>query len=261
MESIKDIAIRVFHLVDPKPCHCSGAHEVCLHCRMCHHGRPPVEVDVDNPAPYIDHTLLRPDALPREIDTLCAEAEKHGFASVCVNPLFIKSAASALKSVPACSVIGFPLGSHLTQTKVSECVEAICDGASEIDMVIAQGLLKAGLYAEVENDIAAVVVACRNHGALLKVIQENCNLTDEEKVIACLLSKHAGAEYVKTSTGFGSGGATEHDVRLMRSVVGPHLGVKAAGGIRDRATAQAMLRAGADRIGSSKSLAIIEAEE
>jgi deoxyribose-phosphate aldolase len=261
MENVRAIALTLFSLDENLPCRCGGSHEVCLQCRVCRADAPVVSVDPTNPGPYIDHTILKPDAKPEEVDALCAEADAHRFASVCVNPLYVARAKATLKHTPVCSVIGFPLGTHLTATKVAETLAAITDGAVEIDMVIDQGLLKAGLTDQVEADIADVAEACRQHGVLLKVIHENCNLTSDERIIACLLSKHAGADYVKTSTGFGASGATEDDVRMMRAVVGPHYGVKAAGGIRDRATAIAMLRAGADRIGASRSIAIIGAAE
>ncbi len=182
----------------------------------------------------IDHTLLKPDATQDEIAQLCYEARKYGFASVCVNPSYVKLCADLLKGsdVLVCTVVGFPLGATSTESKVFETQKAIRDGATEVDMVINVGALKSRDYELVERDIASVARACHAGGAILKVIIEAALLDDEEKVAACQLAKVAGADFVKTSTGFGPGGATAEDVALMRRVVGPKIGVKAAGGIR-----------------------------
>ncbi len=211
-------------------------------------------------APYIDHTLLKPDATEHDITKLCEEARKHTFASVCVNPGFVKLAARLLAGSPVmvCTVVGFPLGATSTFTKVMETRDAIANGASEIDMVINVGALKAGDFELVRQDIARVVEAASGH--TVKVILETSLLKDDEKVKACELSKQAGADFVKTSTGFGSGGATVADIALMRKTVGPSMGVKASGGIRDTKTAQDMVAAGATRIGASASVAIIKGE-
>jgi len=211
-------------------------------------------------AQYIDHTLLKPDATPEQVATLCAEAREHHFASVCVNPCNVRQCAELLRgsSVLTCSVVGFPLGATVPEVKAYEAERVIWDGASEVDMVINVGALKGGDYALVQRDIEAVVHVAHRGRALTKVIIEAALLTDDEKVKACTLSKAAQAEFVKTSTGFGPGGATLHDVELMRRTVGPEMGVKAAGGIRDYATAEKMIHAGATRIGASASVKILQ---
>jgi deoxyribose-phosphate aldolase len=208
----------------------------------------------------IDHTLLKPDASQDEIARLCYEARKFRFASVCVNPAYVKLCSQLLKDsdVAVCTVVGFPLGATPTDVKVFEAQQALREGASEVDMVINVGGLKSRDYELVERDIASVARVCHADHALLKVIIEAALLTDEEKVIACQLAKVAGADFVKTSTGFGPGGATPEDVALMRRVVGPTIGVKAAGGIRTLAEAQKMIAAGATRIGASASVKIMQ---
>lgn len=208
----------------------------------------------------IDHTLLKPDATHDQIAQLCYEARKHGFASVCVNPTNVKLCSQLLKGsgVPVCTVVGFPLGATPTEVKVFETQQAIDDGAAEVDMVINVGALKSRDYELVERDIASIARACHAGNAILKVIIEAALLTDEEKVVGCQLSKVAGADFVKTSTGFGPGGATVEDVALMRRVVGPEMGVKAAGGIRTFEDAQRMIQAGASRIGASASVKIVQ---
>lgn len=208
----------------------------------------------------IDHTLLKPDASQDEIAQLCYEARTNHFISVCVNPAHVKLAAQLLKGsdVKVCTVIGFPLGATPATVKAFETQQAIRDGATEIDMVINIGALKSQDYRAVYEDIGAVVRASHAANALVKVIIETALLTDEEKVIACQLSKAAGADFVKTSTGFGPGGATVEDVALMRRVVGPDLGVKASGGVRSWADAQAMIAAGATRIGASAGVRIVK---
>ncbi len=205
----------------------------------------------------IDHTALKPDVTPEAIVTLCEEAKKYGFASVCVNPGFVPLALKHLKGteVKVCTVVGFPLGSTLSNVKVYETREAIFAGATEIDMVINVSQLKAGNDKYVLDEIRDIKEAC-NH-ILLKVIIETCLLTDEEKVRACKLAVEAGADFVKTSTGFSSGGATVHDVALMRKTVGPHIGVKASGGVRPHEDLLAMVEAGANRIGTSAGPKII----
>ncbi len=209
---------------------------------------------------FIDHTLLKPEATPAEIEKLCKEAKEYHFASVCVNPPYARQCAQLLRGtdVAVCVVIGFPLGAHTTETKVFETKQAIADGASEVDMVINIGLLKARQDRLVFNDIKAVVDAAHAGGAIVKVIIEAALLTDDEKVRACQLSKEAGADFVKTSTGFGPGGATVHDVALMSRAVSGELGVKAAGGIRNYEQAQAMIEAGATRIGASAGVKIVQ---
>ena len=207
---------------------------------------------------FIDHTVLSQDADEKKIDKLIAEAKKHDFASVCVNSCWTKKCAEALKDsdVNVCVVVGFPLGAMDTKSKAFETKTAIENGADEIDMVINVGWLKSGRYSDVEDDIREVKKACGDKH--LKVIIECCLLTDEEKVMACKLSEKAGADFVKTSTGFSKSGATVEDVALMRKTVGDRLGVKAAGGIRDGKTAVAMIKAGASRLGCSAGIKIIE---
>ncbi len=208
----------------------------------------------------IDHTLLKPDATQDQIAQLCYEAKKCDFASVCVNPSHVKLCVDLLKDtqVRVCTVVGFPLGATSTETKVFEAQKAIRDGATEVDMVINVGALKSRDYERVQRDIASVAKVCHAGGAILKVILEAALLNDEEKVAACQLVKVSGGDFVKTSTGFGPGGATAEDVALMRQVVGPSLGVKASGGIRTLADAQKMIAAGASRIGASASVKIIQ---
>jgi deoxyribose-phosphate aldolase len=211
-------------------------------------------------ARLIDHTNLKADATPEQVTKLCDEALHFGFASVCINPSYVALAGRLLKGsqVAVCTVCGFPLGSSVPEVKAYEAAASINAGAREVDMVINVGALKAGDYAAVKNDITAVVQACRASKATSKVIIETCYLTNEEKIAVCLLAQAAGADFVKTSTGFGPAGATVDDVALMRRTVGPAMGLKAAGGIRDLATAQAMVRAGATRIGASASVKIME---
>ncbi len=209
---------------------------------------------------YIDHTALKPEATPADIVKLCEEAKEYGFAAVCVNPNHVNECARLLRgtSVGIATVVGFPLGAHTTPTKVFEAMQAMADGATEVDMVIDIGALKARQDAIVAADIRAVVDASHATKALVKVIIEAVLLTDEEKVRACQLAKEAGADFVKTSTGFGPGGATVQDVALMRRTVGEKMGVKAAGGIRDYAQAKAMIDAGATRIGASAGVKIVQ---
>ncbi|KQC48120.1 deoxyribose-phosphate aldolase [Geobacillus stearothermophilus] len=214
-----------------------------------------------NIANMIDHTLLKPEATKEQIVQLCAEAKQYGFASVCVNPSWVKTAARELSGtdVRVCTVIGFPLGATTPETKAFETKNAIENGAREVDMVINIGALKSGADDWVERDIRAVVEAAAGK-ALVKVIIETALLTDDEKVRACQLAVKAGADYVKTSTGFSGGGATVEDVALMRKTVGDNVGVKASGGVRDRKTAEAMIEAGATRIGTSSGVAIVSGQ-
>jgi deoxyribose-phosphate aldolase len=211
-------------------------------------------------ASMIDHTLLKPDATRSNIEELCREAAQFKFATVCVNPVWVALAARLLagSGVGVCSVVGFPLGATTADVKGYETRRAIFDGAREIDMVINIGALKSGDLRGVERDIEAVTVPCRDCGALSKVIIEAALLTDDEKVTACTLAKAAGADYVKTSTGFGPGGATAADVALMRRVVGAEMGVKAAGGVRDLEGLRAMVAAGATRVGASAGVKIVQ---
>jgi deoxyribose-phosphate aldolase len=208
----------------------------------------------------IYHTLLKPDATRDQIEKLCAEARQYGFATVCINPTWVSACAELLRgsTTKVCTVAGFPLGATPPEVKAYETARVIADGACEVDMVLNVGALKSGDYRLVERDIALVAEACRREGAISKVIIEAALLTDDEKVKACVLSKAAGADFVKTSTGFGPGGATVADVALMRRVVGPEMGVKAAGGVKDLKQAQAMIDAGADRIGASVGVKIVQ---
>ncbi len=212
-------------------------------------------------ASMIDHTLLKPEATPAQVEKLCAEAAEYHFASVCVNPVYIPLAARLLKDtgVKVCCVVGFPLGAIAPEQKAAEAASCAAMGAEELDMVIHIGAAKAGDWALVQRDIEGVVKAAA--GRTVKVIIETCLLTDEEKVKACEAAKAAGAHFVKTSTGFSTGGATTHDIALMRKTVGPEMGVKASGGIRDYATAMAMIEAGANRIGASAGIEIVAAAE
>ena len=212
-----------------------------------------------NLAKYIDHTLLKPESTRADIARICEEAKHYGTASVCVNPFWVGFVAEQLKGsdVKACCVIGFPLGATLPSVKAFETDEAIKNGAQEVDMVINVGAARGGEWDVVKEDIAAVVNAAKGR-ALVKVIIETCLLTDAEKVKACEIAKEVGADFVKTSTGFSTGGATVEDVKLMRETVGPDMGVKASGGVRSKADAEAMIAAGASRIGASSSKKIIE---
>jgi deoxyribose-phosphate aldolase len=211
-------------------------------------------------AHLIDHTLLRPEATRQQIIQLCQEAIKYNFASVCINPTHVKLAARLLQNsdVKVCTVIGFPLGATSSPAKIFEAEQALNDGATEVDMVINIGALKAGENDLVERDIAGVVDKAHSRGALCKVIIETALLTDAEKVRACRLAKKAGSDFVKTSTGFSSGGATAEDVALMRRTVGPQVGVKASGGIRTLIDAQKMITAGATRLGVSAGVKIVQ---
>jgi deoxyribose-phosphate aldolase len=211
-------------------------------------------------ASLIDHTLLKADAAEKDIKKLCDEAAQFGFASVCVNPSWVKKASEFLRGtgVPVCTVIGFPLGATLPDVKAYEARRAIFNGAKEVDMVINVGALKSGDDCTVEDDIRAVAEAAHENGVLLKVIIETALLTDDEKVRACMASKNAGADFVKTSTGFSTGGATVNDVSLMRKTVGSALGVKASGGVKGIEDARAMFEAGATRIGASVGVKIAQ---
>jgi len=250
-------------------CGCHAAPEGCCPDRlgrMLGHGAQRFGLQASR-VPYpreiaglIDHTLLKPDATRSQIEALCAEAREHGFATVCVNPAWVRVCAELLAGCPTrvCTVAGFPLGATLPDVKAFEASRAIEDGAREVDMVMNVGALKSGDYRLVERDVAGVADAARRGGALSKVIIEAALLSDDEKVKACVIARHACADFVKTSTGFGPGGATAADVALMRRVVGPEMGVKAAGGVRDLQSAQAMIDAGADRIGASVGVKIVQ---
>jgi deoxyribose-phosphate aldolase len=251
----------------PTRCRCHAVREDCCPNRLrgvVDAGASRVGVHASGGAPggvahLIDHTLLKPDATRKEIEELCKEAATFAFAAVCVNPTWVPLAASLLQGshVAVCSVVGFPLGATTSDVKAYETRRAIFDGASEIDMVINVGALKSGELRAVERDIDAVTSIGRERRVLTKVIIEAALLTDDEKVTACTLAKAAGADYVKTSTGFGPGGATASDVALMRRVVGDEMGIKAAGGVRDLQSLEAMVAAGATRIGASAGVRIV----
>jgi deoxyribose-phosphate aldolase len=253
---------------DEPPCACHSASGGCCPDRFGRyvgHGaeRFGLRAGIAYPreiAQMIDHTLLKPDATRAQIEALCAEAREHSFATVCVNPAWVGTCALLLSgsATRVCSVVGFPLGATTPEVKAYEATRTIEDGACEVDMVMNVGALKSGDYRGVERDVAAVVEAGHRGGAIVKVILENALLTDDEKVKACIICKAAGADFVKTSTGFGPGGATVADIALMRKVVGPEMGVKAAGGVRDLKSAQAMIEAGADRIGASVGVKIVQ---
>ena len=214
---------------------------------------------MENIASMIDHTLLKPEATKEMIEKLCNEAKKYGFAAVCVNPYYVNMSKKFLEGskVKVATVIGFPLGANTKEVKAFETKNAIENGASEVDMVINIGAMKNRDYDVVKKDIEAVVEAAKD-SAIVKVIIETCLLTDEEKIKACELSKEAGADFVKTSTGFSTGGATVNDVKLMKKTIGDSLKIKASGAIRDYETAKAMIEAGASRIGASASIKIVE---
>jgi len=214
----------------------------------------------DELARMIDHTMLKPDAVPAEIKHLCDEAMHYQFASVCINPSYVPLAAAKLAEteVAVCTVVGFPLGATTTTGKVCEAEQALKDGATELDMVLRIGTLKAGQGDIVREDISAVATSVHEGGGLLKVIIETALLTDEEKALACRLAQEADADFVKTSTGFAAAGAKVDDVRLMRDTVGPQMGVKAAGGIHSYDEAMAMVNAGANRLGASAGIQIVE---
>jgi deoxyribose-phosphate aldolase len=247
------------------------AEGICVETRFDDAGRV-VNADVESTAPapdqvsgglnlagMIDHTALKPDVTVEQVVQLCSEARQYGFASVCVNPGFVKLCADLLRGskVKVCTVIGFPLGATSSESKVYETKIALRDGADEIDMVVNVGALKGGDFTHVARDMGEVVEVAHAGGAIVKVIIETSLLTQDEKVKACLLSKEAGADFVKTSTGFSGGGATVEDIALMRRVVGPEMGVKASGGVRTFEDAKNMVEAGATRIGTSGGIKIV----
>jgi deoxyribose-phosphate aldolase len=223
----------------------------------------PADAATGNLAQFIDHTLLKPEAGETDILKVCSEAAEYGFKSVCVNPVWVKTVKTALKGsgVLTCSVVGFPLGATPTDVKAFEARGAVLDGADEVDMVINIASARAGDKGALVDDISAVAESVHAGGAILKVIIETALLTDDQKVLACQAAIEAGADFVKTSTGFNGGGATAEDIALMRRTVGPDVGVKASGGVRSREDAQAMIAAGATRIGASSGIAIVKGEQ
>ena len=271
LQRIIDVIVQELAAAGTRPslrCACHGVLDDCCPDRLSgvlDAGATRVGVHAAGGAPtdvaaMIDHTLLKPDATRQQIEELCREAAQFKFATVCVNPTWVATCARLLQGsgVLVCSVVGFPLGATTVDVKGYETQRAIFDGAREIDTVINVGALKSGDLRVVEKDIEAVVGPCRACGALSKVIIEAALLTDDEKVTACTLAKAAGADYVKTSTGFGPGGATVADVALMRRVVGADMGVKAAGGVRDFESVKAMIAAGATRVGASAGVKIVQ---
>ncbi len=261
MQEIKNLAINLFEIEQPVPCKCNAIHEICIRCKPCRMSQPdqPVEdPEIAELNQYIDHTLLRADATKSEVKKLCKEADEYHFKAVCVNPFFVKMAKFHCNYSNICSVIGFPLGANTLETKVFETRKAIEQGATEIDMVINIGLLKAKDYSSVMDEIFQLKQICHKFNVILKVIIETALLEKNEKIIACLLAKKAGADFVKTSTGFSTSGATIEDVKLMRHVVGVKMGVKASGGVRTRRDAVNMLIAGANRIGTSNGITIMK---
>jgi deoxyribose-phosphate aldolase len=271
LQRLIDIVVEELAAASSRPvvwCRCHSVLQECCPDRLrgvIDAGAARVGVHATGGAPsgiaaMIDHTLLKPDATRHDIEALCREAAQFEFATVCVNPAWVTLAAHRLagSAVGACSVVGFPLGATTPDVKGYEARRAIFDGAREIDMVINVGALKSGELGVVERDIEAVTAPCRECSVLSKVIIEAALLTDDEKVTACTLAKAAGADYVKTSTGFGPGGATVADVALMRRVVGSGMGVKAAGGVRDLEGLRAMVAAGATRIGASAGVKIVQ---
>jgi len=264
MKNIKSITLELWPLDEDLSCRCNGAHQVCLQCAVCGYKNNNYSIVDDMPtqqelAKYIDHTNLKPDATNVEIIRLCQEARTYNFASVCINPCNVKLAKREMDKRTVCSVIGFPLGANLTRTKIEEVRLALKQGATECDMVLNIAELKEQGYNYVLTEIEKIAEICHENDAILKVILETCLLNERDKIIACLIAKKAGADFVKTSTGFSKSGATVGDIMLMRTVVGEYMGVKASGGIRDTETALAMISAGANRIGASSSLSIIGA--
>ena len=271
LQRLIDVIVEEMSSGGPRPrvaCACHSVHIDCCPDRLrgvLDAGATRVGLHATGGAPagvasMIDHTLLKPDATRQNIEDLCREAAQFKFATVCVNPTWVKLCSQLLagSGVGVCSVVGFPLGATTPDVKEHETRRAIFDGAREIDMVINVGALKSGDLRVVERDIEAVTSPCRECGALSKVIIEAALLTDEEKITACTLAKAAGADYVKTSTGFGPGGATAADVALMRRIVGSEMGVKAAGGVRDLDSVKEMIAAGATRVGASAGVKIVQ---
>lgn len=259
MNKIERLAREVFNLDDNKVSRSGGEHIISLRSVIDRSDYPDQLADKKGKLnDLIDHTILSPSATEEEVIQKCKEVDIYKFASICLNPCWVETATQYIKKSVICTVIGFPLGANSSVMKAFEARLAIENGAKEIDMVINIGQLKSGNYDLVYQDIAVVSDTCIKNKAILKVIIETCLLTEEEKIIACLLAKKAGADFVKTSTGFSSGGATIEDVRLMRQVVGNKMGVKAAGGIRDEKTARSMIEAGANRIGASSGIKIVD---
>ncbi|MCF7911620.1 MAG: deoxyribose-phosphate aldolase [Candidatus Cloacimonetes bacterium] len=259
MKKIEKIAREIFQLDGDQPSRSGGGHVISINSVVDRSDFPDQIAAKDCELNgLIDHTILKPDATVDDIIKICKEVKLYRFASVCLNPCWVSLAAAHLKDGVVCTVIGFPLGANSSVMKAFEARLAIENGAKEIDMVINIGQLKSGNFDLVYQDIAIVSDTCQQNNTLLKVIIETCLLTEDEKIVACLLAKKAGADFVKTSTGFSTGGATVADIRLMRKVVGPKMGVKASGGVRTEADARAMVAAGANRIGASSGIKIVD---
>jgi len=258
MKTSKDYAIELFQIKNIIPCQCQGNHEICLHCNKCciENGIQLIK-DLNNLNIYLDHTLLKADTKTSDIQNHCLEANKYNFKTVCINPIFISIARQILKKTDVCTVIGFPLGANMHDVKFHEASSAIDTGAKELDMVINIGYLKEKDYQTVYDEINHVAKICKFNKVILKIIIETCLLTKEEIIKASLIIKKAGADFVKTSTGFSLKGAEPEQVKLIRSIVGPYFGVKASGGIRTREDALNMIKAGANRIGTSNSVLLI----
>ena len=265
----KELALKLFKLDEKVIAKCGGDHDICLHCDMCFEQfKDTIVTDLSDLSQYIDHTLLKPNASYNDIENICKEAKDHKFHSICINPYFIPFAKKKNKNLNLCTVIGFPLGASATDIKIAETKKAIEDGAREIDMVINIGLLKSittgmnhgrdykPMVNTLKREISAISKICRKNCSLLKVIIETCLLTPEEIKIACLIAKKASANFVKTSTGFSTGGATIENISIMRKTIGLKHGVKASGGIKTHEDALNMLKAGASRLGTSSSITI-----
>lgn len=258
MKEIKEIAVKLFG--PNHKCGCGGGHEICLDCHVCRVDEPNQLWDENLPiSDYLDATILKADAVEADIKSLCDYAAKSQCKAVCINSHFLPFAKSRLKDkVASCTVINFPLGSGTNLAVLAEAEAVLDEDIHELDMVQNLPALRSGYWQEAYQGILEVKKACEENGSLLKVIIETCFLSREQIIISCLIAKKAGADFVKTSTGFGSGGATVENIKLMRKIVGPKLGVKASGGVRTREDALAMLKAGANRIGTSNAKAIIE---
>jgi len=258
MKEIKDIAIKLFG--SNKACKCGGEHEICLGCYVCRIKKPDMVYDKTKPlADYIDSTILKAEAVEKDIKALCEYASKTGCKAVCINSHYLPYANSIVKKkVALCTVINFPLGSGTNEAVVAEAQAVLDEDIQELDMVQNLPALLSGYWQVTYQGILEVKKACDETNTLLKVIIETCFLSREQVIISCLIAKKAGADFVKTSTGMGTGGATKENIKLMRKIVGPKLGVKASGGVRTRIDALTMLKAGASRIGTSNAKAIIE---
>ncbi len=258
MKNIKELSLQLFSISEKENCKCRGAHEVCLQCKKCIAGKDiQLPTDFENLTQYIDHTILKADATKNDIKKLCEEADENNFASVCANPTFVELMSFQLEKAKVCTVVGFPLGANTESVKVFETKNAIKNGANEIDIVIKISKLKKKQYSQLMMEFEKITDICIKENAVSKLIIETCFLNNTEIIVSCLLAKKAGFDFVKTSTGMGNGGATIENVKLMREVVGHKFGVKASGGIRDKKTTIEMLKAGANRIGTSRGMDII----